>query len=79
MAVYATDYADPEGWGFQVARSAYKWLLERYWSIKMHRQIRQWDFTNTDGTGQVNVLLYLRLSAVALSDSSGLVGWCLWK
>lgn len=72
MAVYATDYADPEGWGFQYARRAYQWLLERYRSVKMHRQIRRWDFSNVDGTGQVNVLLYLRLSAVALTDSSGL-------
>jgi hypothetical protein len=72
MAVYGTDYADPEGWGFQYVRRAYQWLLERYRAVKMHRQIRTWDFANVDSTGQVNVLLYLRLSAVALTDSSGL-------
>ncbi|MCF6287543.1 MAG: hypothetical protein L3K26_20535, partial [Candidatus Hydrogenedentes bacterium] len=72
MAVYATDYTDPEGWGFQYARRAYQWLLERYRTVKMHRQIRTWDFTNLESTGQINVLLYLRLSAVALTDSSGM-------
>ncbi len=73
MSVYSTDYADAGGLGFQVARTAYQWLLERYHAVKMHRQIRQWDFSNLESTGQVNVLLYLRLSAVALTDSSGLI------
>jgi hypothetical protein len=38
----------------------------------LHRQIRRWDFSNFDSTGQVNVLLYCKLSAVLLTDSLGL-------
>lgn len=73
MAVYDTEYEDPSGWGFQYAKRAYQWLIERYRSVKMHRQIRQWNFSNLESKGEVNLLLYLQLSAVALTDSSGLL------
>lgn len=72
MSVYSTEYSDPEGWGFQYAQRAYQWLLERYRSVAMHRQIRQWDFTNAEKSGEINLLLYVRIAAVALTDSSGL-------
>lgn len=71
MDVYARDYRDPEGWGFEYAKRAFKWYLERYRSRKMDRQIRRWDFTGHGEHRQVQVLLYCRFSGVALTDSTG--------
>jgi len=72
MAAYETSYEDPQGWDFAYVKRATQAMLERWRAIKLHRQIRRWDFSNFDSTGQVNVLLYCKLSAVLLTDSLGL-------
>ena len=71
LSVYATAYVDPQGWEFQYARRAYQWLFERYGSLRMHRQIRRWDFSRYEEAGLVHLLLYCRITGVALSDPSG--------
>lgn len=72
MAAYETSYEDPQGWDFAYVKRATQAMLERWRAIRLHRQIRRWDFSNFDSTGQVNVLLYCKLSAVLLTDSLGL-------
>lgn len=72
MAAYETDYEDPQGWGFPYVRRSAQTMLERWHSLKLHRQIRRWDFGNFATTGQVNVLLYCKLSGFLLTDSLGL-------
>lgn len=73
MGAYATSYEDPQRWDFAYVRRAYQQMLERWRHLRMHRQIRRWDFSNYLATGQINVLLYVRLSGNLLTDSSGLV------
>jgi hypothetical protein len=72
MAAYATSYEDPQGWGFPYVRRAHQTMLERWRSVKLHRQIRRWDFANYASTGQVNVLLYCKISGIQLTDSLGI-------
>ncbi|MDP2323226.1 MAG: hypothetical protein Q8N51_04260, partial [Gammaproteobacteria bacterium] len=72
MGVYATSYEDPQRWDFQYARRAYQHLLERWRAIRLHRQIRRWDFSNFASTGHVDVLLYCRISGINLTDTLGL-------
>jgi hypothetical protein len=72
MGAYEIDYEDPQGWGFPYVRRSVQAMLERWRAIKVHRQIRRWDFANYGSTGQVNVLLYCKLSGVLLTDSLGL-------
>lgn len=71
MGLYAADYADVQGWQGQYVRRAYKWFFEHYNACAMHRQIRQWDFSNLAANGQVGVLLYCRFEGYALSDPAG--------
>lgn len=71
MSVYAADYQDPQGWGGQYVQRAYQWFFEHCRGLHMHRQIRQWDFNAGAANGQVNVLLYCRLTGVSISDVSG--------
>jgi hypothetical protein len=71
METYATDYEDPQGWKFQYAHRAWQWLFERYNAPRLHRQIREWDFSTNAENGRVNLLLYCRVTAAAISDASG--------
>ena len=71
LEVYAADYTDAQGWQLEYVRRAYQWFFERYRMHRMHRQIRRWDFSSFGETGQVNVLLYCRLTGTALSDVAG--------
>ncbi|NIA14979.1 MAG: hypothetical protein GWP08_12970 [Nitrospiraceae bacterium] len=68
---YAADYEDPQGWRRPYVRRAYQWFFERYDACRMDRQIRQWDFSAYDLTGQVSVLLYCRFAGNAASDPTG--------
>ncbi len=71
LDLYSTQYKDPQGWGFEYVRRAYQWFLERYRAHHMHRQVRLWDFAGYEATGRVNLLLYCRLTAIAISDPTG--------
>jgi hypothetical protein len=71
MQRYDLEYADPQGWGYGYARRAYQWFFERYDFCRMDRQIREWDFERYDEYQEVRVLLYCRLTGVALTDSNG--------
>lgn len=73
MDLYATDYEDAQGWGFQYVRRAYQWFFERYRTPRMHRQIRRWNFDAYAGSREVNLLLYCALTGVAWSDTEGRV------
>jgi len=71
LGLYLADYEDPQGWRFPYVRRAYQWFFERYGTCRMARQIRRWDFSSYDATGQVDVLLYCRFEGVAFTDPSG--------
>ena len=71
MGLYSANYEDPQGWRLQYVRRAYQWFFERYRHGRMHRQIREWDFSRYETVGRVNVLLYCRFTGVALTDPSG--------
>jgi hypothetical protein len=73
MELYAVEYQDPQGWGLQYVRRTYQWFFERYQALHLHRQVRRWDFANRELNGQVNVLVYCRLTGAAISDNSGRV------
>jgi len=72
MGIYGTDYEDPQRRDFHYVQRAYQHMLERWRGIKMHRQIRRWDFSNFASTGRVDVLLYCRLTGLTLTDTLGL-------
>lgn len=71
MDLYATDYEDAQGWGFQYVRRAYQWFFERCRTPRIHRQIRRWNFQSYATTREVNLLLYCALTGVAWSDPAG--------
>ena len=79
LDIYSQTYEDPQGWNVQYARRAWQWFFEHYNACAMHRQIRQWDFSNYDaaagsgGPKRIGVLLYCRFSGYALSDPLGRV------
>lgn len=71
MDLYAASYEDPQGWRAQYVRRAYQWFFERYSSPRMERQIRRWEFSRAGETGEINQLLYCRLTGAALSSADG--------
>ena len=73
LDLYAVDYADPDGWRLEYVRRAWQWFFERYTAARLHRQIRSWDFSGLTGEGVVRLRMYCRVTAVALTDSSGRV------
>ncbi|HEO71865.1 MAG TPA: hypothetical protein ENN80_11435 [Candidatus Hydrogenedentes bacterium] len=73
MELYSTDYEDPQAWRFQYVRRAFQWFFERYARCTMGRQVRRWNFSAFDSSGQIDVLLYCRVAGVALTDSTGRV------
>ncbi len=74
LDLYTTEYQDAQWWRFQYVKRAFQWFFERYGTCRMDRQIRQWDFSTYDTSGQVRVLLYCRFSGTAISDPSGRIG-----
>lgn len=68
--LYATNYADPQGWGFQYVRRAYQWFFERYDACNMDRQIRRWR-VSVDDPDELQVLLYSRFHGVATDGPNG--------
>ncbi len=73
LDVYDTEYEDPQGWRFQYVRRAYQWFFERYAAHHFHHQVRQWDFGVLAQRGEVNVLLYCRLTGYAITGAAGRV------
>lgn len=71
-SIYGTDYKDPQGWDFPYVRRAGQAMLERWRALRLHRQIRRWDFSNFATSREVDVLIYCRLNGVLFSDSLGL-------
>lgn len=70
-AVYAEDYADPQGWGNDYVLRAWQWLFERTGNARLHRQSRAWDFIAFDTLGEVELRGFARVTAEALTDASG--------
>jgi hypothetical protein len=69
--LYASNYEDAQGWGFQYALRAYQWFFDRYDHLYMDRQIREWNFSDLAGKGEVRVLLYVRFNGLAKTDATG--------
>ncbi len=69
--LYATDYEDAQGWGFQYALRSYQWFFDRYDRLRMDRQIRRWDFSRFGNVREVRVLLYARFNGLAETDATG--------
>ncbi|MBX7257505.1 MAG: hypothetical protein K1Y02_14175 [Candidatus Hydrogenedentes bacterium] len=74
LDLYTTEYQDAQWWRFQYVKRAFQWFFERYGACRMDRQIREWDFSAFDSSGQVRVLVYCRFSGTAISDPSGRIG-----
>jgi hypothetical protein len=71
VSIYSTGYADPQGWQLQYVRRAFQWFFEHYNACAMHRQIRKWDFSQYETSGQIGLLLYCRFEGYATTDPSG--------
>ncbi|MBI2422407.1 MAG: hypothetical protein HYV27_06220 [Candidatus Hydrogenedentes bacterium] len=73
MDLYATEYADPQGWQFQYVRRAFQWYFERYGATKMDYQVLDWDFTALATEQRIRTRLYLNLRGYGVSDATGAV------
>lgn len=71
MRLYAEGYADSQNWGVEYVRRAFQWYFERYRAPHLQMQIRRWDFSNFEASGEVSVQAYFRLVGTALTDPSG--------
>lgn len=71
MGLYADEYEDPQGWRLQYVKRAYQWFFERCTAPRLRFQVRRWDFSTYDTSGQVNVTIYCSLRGNALSDAAG--------
>lgn len=71
LGTYADEYEDPEGWRTQYVKRAYQWFFERCGALRLDYQVRRWDFSTFDTSGQVNVVIYVSLRGNAISDSAG--------
>ncbi|WP_394707875.1 glycoside hydrolase family 98 domain-containing protein [Roseovarius pacificus] len=68
--IYSGAYEDPAEWGPAYVRRAWQALFECCGFIRMHRQVRRWDFSDYESEGIVRALLYLRVTAVAIGDAA---------
>lgn len=71
MAVYAADYADPQGWGHQYVRRAYRWFFQRYRMPRMRYQVRAWNHDAFETEGKITCRVWIQLTGYAVSDPSG--------
>lgn len=71
LGLYADEYEDPQGWRLQYVKRAYQWFFDRCVATRLRFQVRRWDFSTYDTSGQVNVILYCSLRGTALSDAAG--------
>lgn len=69
--IYAENYEDAQGWRREYVARAYQWLFERYHGVRLHRQLRSWDFATYAVNGEVSMSLYCRITAEAITDPSG--------
>lgn len=67
-ALYAEDYADPNGYHKEYADRAWKWWLFRNNSFCFQRQIRCWDFSDWAGSGVVRVHMFALCRALRRDD-----------
>ena len=71
VGLYADDYQDTEGRSREYVRSAYDLIFKLYRTGQMHRQIREWDFSAYSQSGEVDLVLYCRFTAIDESDARG--------
>lgn len=71
MEIYQTDYTDASGWNFSYARRAWQWLFERYHAPRVTLQFRGVVTTADSAGGEIRTRWFIRVHAVAVSDSSG--------
>lgn len=71
LGIYADEYEDPEGWRVQYVKRVYQAFFEQCAALRLDYQVRSWDFSSFDTSGQVNVLVYCSLRGNTISDPAG--------
>lgn len=71
MGLYADEYEDPEGWRVQYVKRAYQAFFDKCDAVRLTYQVRSWDFTTFDTSGQVNVLVYCSILGNMITDPTG--------
>lgn len=71
MGLYADEYEDARGERLQVVKRAYEWFFTRCNAMRAAFQIRRWDFSSFETSGQVSVVAYCSLRGNAISDPTG--------
>lgn len=66
--LYAEHYRDPNGYHLEYAGRAWKWWFFRNNSFCFLRQIRHWDFSNYEATGQVRIFMFALCRALRRDD-----------
>ncbi|HOJ33060.1 MAG TPA: glycoside hydrolase family 98 domain-containing protein [Candidatus Hydrogenedentes bacterium] len=66
--LYSRSYTDPNGYHWEYAYRAWKWWFFRNNSFCMLRQIRRWDFSDYERTGEVRVRLFSLFRACRYDD-----------
>lgn len=66
--LYSREYTDPNGYHWEYAYRAWKWWLFRNNSFCMLRQIRRWDFSDYERTGEIRVRLFSLFRACRYDD-----------
>ncbi len=67
-ALYAEKYQDPNGYRLEYAGRAWKWWFFRNNAFCFLRQIRRWDFSGYEATGQVRVHMFALCRALRRDD-----------
>lgn len=71
-ALYAPNYADPQGWGLQYVQRAFKAFIELVRAPRLVWQTRAWDFTQYELEHNIRQTLDLDCIGHAVSDAAGL-------
>ena len=71
MGLYADEYEDARGERLQVVKRAYEWFFTRCNAMRAAFQVRRWDFSSFETSGQVSVVAYCSLRGNAVSDPTG--------
>lgn len=68
---YADEYTDAAEHTRAYVKTAFKMFFENYRAGHVRRQIRSWDFSSYDATGEVNLVIYLSLSGTTDTGPGG--------
>lgn len=71
MELYAENFDDGAGHGRERIETVYDLFFRLYRAGQVHRQIRDWDFSDYTLNGEVSLVLYLRLTGSGEPDPAG--------